>query len=122
MEFITSNLAPIMFAGLIVFLLMGFPVAFSLGACGLFFGFIGIELGMLPEALLQALPLRIYGIMQNDQGARAALLDRPRGRCCRGRLQPTAGAQHLQVHAALCARYAKLQGSEQAGWVRCRRC
>ncbi|MBW7834022.1 MAG: TRAP transporter large permease subunit [Simplicispira suum] len=66
MEFITSNMAPIMFAGLIVFLLMGFPVAFSLGACGLFFGFIGIELGMLPEALLQALPLRIYGIMQND--------------------------------------------------------
>ena len=66
MEFITSNLAPIMFAGLIVFLLLGFPVAFSLGACGLFFGFIGIELGMLPEALLQALPLRIYGIMQND--------------------------------------------------------
>ncbi|MBK7718705.1 MAG: TRAP transporter large permease subunit [Simplicispira sp.] len=66
MEFITSNLAPIMFAGLIVFLLMGFPVAFSLGACGLFFGFVGIELGMLPEALLQALPLRIYGIMQND--------------------------------------------------------
>ncbi len=66
MEFLTTNLAPIMFAGLIVFLLMGFPVAFSLGACGLFFGFVGIELGMLPEALLQALPLRIYGIMQND--------------------------------------------------------
>ena len=66
MEFITSNMAPIMFAGLIMFLLMGFPVAFSLGACGLFFGFVGIELGMLPEALLQALPLRIYGIMQND--------------------------------------------------------
>ncbi|HEY1226132.1 MAG TPA: TRAP transporter large permease subunit, partial [Ramlibacter sp.] len=43
-----------------------FPVAFSLGACGLFFGFIGIELGILPESLLQALPLRIYGIMQND--------------------------------------------------------
>jgi TRAP-type mannitol/chloroaromatic compound transport system permease large subunit len=41
-------------------------VAFSLGACGLFFGFIGIELGVLPEALLQALPLRIFGIMQND--------------------------------------------------------
>ena len=41
-------------------------MAFSLGACGLFFGFIGIELGVLPEALLQALPLRIFGIMQND--------------------------------------------------------
>src|SRR6478752_7001415 len=66
MQFIAQNLAPIMFAGLIVFLLFGFPVAFSLGACGLFFGFVGIELGILPESLLQALPLRIYGIMQND--------------------------------------------------------
>src|SRR3982750_4604541 len=66
MELITHNLAPIMFAGLIVFMLVGFPVAFSLGACGLFFGLIGIELGVLPEALMQALPLRIFGIMQND--------------------------------------------------------
>ena len=66
MEFVTQNLAPIMFMGLIVFLLFGFPVAFSLGACGLFFGVIGVQLGALPEALLQALPLRIYGIMQND--------------------------------------------------------
>jgi TRAP-type mannitol/chloroaromatic compound transport system permease large subunit len=66
MEFITSNMAPIMFGGLIVFLLMGFPVTFSLGACGLFFGFLGVQLGMLPEALLQALPLRLFGIMQND--------------------------------------------------------
>ncbi len=66
MEFLTHNLAPIMFAGLICFLLVGFPVAFSLGACGLFFAFIGIELNVLPEALLQAVPLRIFGIMQND--------------------------------------------------------
>ena len=66
MEFLSQNFAPIMFAGLFVFLLMGFPVAFSLGACGLFFGFIGIELGLLPEALIQALPLRLFGIMQND--------------------------------------------------------
>ncbi|HEX9718354.1 MAG TPA: TRAP transporter large permease subunit, partial [Ramlibacter sp.] len=66
MEFITGNLAPIMFLGLIVFLLIGFPVAFSLGACGLFFGFIGVELGVLPEALLQAMALRLFGIMQND--------------------------------------------------------
>jgi len=66
MEFLIANLAPIMFMGLIVFLLLGFPVAFSLGACGLFFGFLGIELGVLPESLLQALPLRIFGIMQND--------------------------------------------------------
>src|SRR5678816_936663 len=66
MELITHNFAPIMFAGLIVFLLVGFPVAFSLGACGLFFGLAGVMLGILPEALLQALPLRIFGIMQND--------------------------------------------------------
>ena len=66
MLFISQNIAPLMFGGLIVFLLMGFPVAFSLGACGLFFGFVGVELGLLPEALLQALPLRLFGIMQND--------------------------------------------------------
>src|SRR6478672_11209081 len=66
MQFITANLAPIMFLGLIVFLLLGFPVAFSLGACGLFFGFVGIELGPLPESLMQAMPLRIYGVMSND--------------------------------------------------------
>ncbi|WBY00995.1 TRAP transporter large permease subunit [Ramlibacter tataouinensis] len=66
MEFITQNMAPIMFVGLVFFLLLGFPVAFSLGACGLFFGLIGIELGVLPEKLLQALPLRIFGIMQNE--------------------------------------------------------
>jgi len=66
MEFLTHNFAPIMFVGLIAFLLFGFPVAFSLGACGLFFGFVGVELGVLPEALLQALPLRLFGIMQND--------------------------------------------------------
>jgi TRAP-type mannitol/chloroaromatic compound transport system permease large subunit len=66
MQFIIQNLAPIMFAGLIIFMLMGFPVAFSLGACGLFFGLVGVQLGALPEALLQALPLRLFGIMQND--------------------------------------------------------
>lgn len=64
--FLTQNLAPIMFAGLIVFLLLGFPVAFSLGACGLFFAFVGIELGVLNASLLQAVPLRIFGIMEND--------------------------------------------------------
>src|SRR5687768_17907022 len=66
MEFFIANLAPIMFVGLIVFLLFGFPVAFSLGACGLFFAIIGISLGALPESLMQALPLRLFGIMQND--------------------------------------------------------
>jgi GntP family gluconate:H+ symporter len=66
MEFLAAYMAPIMFAGLILFLLVGFSVAFSLAACGLLFGFIGIQLGLLPATLMQALPLRIFGIMQND--------------------------------------------------------
>ena len=66
MHFLASNMAPIMFGSLIVFLLFGYPVAFSLGACGLFFGIVGVELGLMPQTLLQALPLRIFGIMQND--------------------------------------------------------
>jgi GntP family gluconate:H+ symporter len=65
-EFLSANMAPVMFLGLICFLLLGYSVAFSLGACGLLFGFIGIEMGLLPAALMQALPLRIFGIMQND--------------------------------------------------------
>jgi tripartite ATP-independent transporter DctM subunit len=65
-DLIAHNLAPIMFVGLFVFLLIGFPVAFSLGACGLVFATIGISMGVLPESLMQALPLRLFGIMQND--------------------------------------------------------
>ncbi|TNF56603.1 MAG: TRAP transporter large permease subunit, partial [Burkholderiales bacterium] len=65
-EFLTNNFVPLMFVGLVVFLLMGFPVAFSLSATGLFFGLIGMELGLFPANLFQALPLRVFGIMQND--------------------------------------------------------
>jgi TRAP-type mannitol/chloroaromatic compound transport system permease large subunit len=65
-EILQHNMAPIMFGGLMIFLLMGYSVAFSLAACGLFFGWLGVELGLLPHSLLQALPLRIFGIMQND--------------------------------------------------------
>jgi TRAP-type mannitol/chloroaromatic compound transport system permease large subunit len=66
MEFLATNYAPIMFSGLIIFLLLGFPVAFSLGACGLFFGFIGIEAGIFPSSVLAWLPQRLIGIMAND--------------------------------------------------------
>lgn len=65
-EFLIANMAPIMFGALVVFLLSGFPVAFSLAANGLFFGLVGIELGLLKPELLQALPNRIFGIMAND--------------------------------------------------------
>ncbi|HZW12355.1 MAG TPA: TRAP transporter large permease subunit [Noviherbaspirillum sp.] len=65
-QFLIANMAPIMFGALVVFLLSGFPVAFALAANGLFFGLLGIELGLLKPELLQALPNRIYGIMAND--------------------------------------------------------
>src|SRR6266545_4614123 len=59
-------MAPIMFASLVIFLLLGYPVAFSLAANGLIFGLLGIELGLFRPDFLQALPERIYGIMNND--------------------------------------------------------
>jgi len=44
MHFIADNFAPVMITGLIFFLILGFPVAFSLGAAGLFFGVLGVAL------------------------------------------------------------------------------
>jgi TRAP-type mannitol/chloroaromatic compound transport system permease large subunit len=71
--FIAENMAPIMFAALVLFLLLGYPVAFSLGAVGLLFFVIGVELAPLSGGnitlfwpLLQSLPERIYGVMNND--------------------------------------------------------
>ncbi|HYD55300.1 MAG TPA: TRAP transporter large permease subunit [Burkholderiales bacterium] len=64
--FIVAYIAPIMFACLVVFLLLGYPVAFALAALGISFGFIGFELGLLAPELFQALPERIFGIMAND--------------------------------------------------------
>ena len=66
MEFFIANYAAFMFAGLICFLLLGFPVAFSLGACGLFFGLLGIELNVFPASIIAWLPQRLLGIMAND--------------------------------------------------------
>jgi TRAP-type mannitol/chloroaromatic compound transport system permease large subunit len=66
MEFLVQNMAPIMFASLVIFLLLGYPVAFALAANGIFFALIGIELNLLPPALLQALPDRVWGVMSND--------------------------------------------------------
>jgi len=65
-SFLAQQFVPLMFVGLFVLLLTGFPVAFALAACGLGFGFIGMEAGLFPASLFQALPLRIFGIMQND--------------------------------------------------------
>jgi tripartite ATP-independent transporter DctM subunit len=64
--FVISYIAPLMFIALVVFLLLGYPVAFALAAIGLSFGMLGVELGLLPTELFQALPERIFGIMAND--------------------------------------------------------
>ncbi len=65
-EFITQNFVPLLFAGLLFFLLTGIPVAFGLAATGLLFGFIGIEAGLFPSNMFGALPLRVFNIMSND--------------------------------------------------------
>jgi tripartite ATP-independent transporter DctM subunit len=59
-------MAPMMFGALVVLLLLGYPVAFSLAANGIFFALLGIHLGLLQPELLQALPERVFGIMRNE--------------------------------------------------------
>lgn len=70
---LAENLAPVMFISLILFLLLGYPVAFSLGATGLIFFVVGVELApysdgviTLSWALLNSMPGRIYDVMRND--------------------------------------------------------
>ncbi|HEX5998574.1 MAG TPA: TRAP transporter large permease subunit [Hyphomicrobiaceae bacterium] len=72
-EFVAHNMAPIMFLSLVVFLILGYPAAFSLAAVGLVYFVVGTELAPLSHGeitlswpLLQALPERIYGIMNNE--------------------------------------------------------
>jgi tripartite ATP-independent transporter DctM subunit len=64
--FLIANIAPIMFGSLVLLLLIGFPVAFALGANGILWGLIGIKLGLLQPSLFSALPERVFGIMGND--------------------------------------------------------
>src|ERR1700694_2766074 len=65
-ELFIHYMAPIMFASLVFFLLLGYPVAFSLAANGLIFALLGIQLGLFRPDFLQALPERVYGVMGND--------------------------------------------------------
>jgi tripartite ATP-independent transporter DctM subunit len=66
MELMAANLAPIIFLSLILFLLAGYPVAFALAANGIVFGLVGIALDVLPPVLFQALPERVFGVMNNE--------------------------------------------------------
>lgn len=55
-----------MFLALIIFLLKGYPIAFSLAATGLLFSLIGISIGQLDFSLLGALSDRFFGIISNE--------------------------------------------------------
>ena len=66
MSWIAGHLAPLMFVALVVLLMSGVPVVFGLAACGLSFALLGIHYDVMPAALLQALPLRLIGIMNNE--------------------------------------------------------
>jgi tripartite ATP-independent transporter DctM subunit len=57
---------PLMFLGLILVMLIGFPVAFSLAALGLFCGLYAIEMGWFPPNFLGNLPLNVFGILSNE--------------------------------------------------------
>jgi tripartite ATP-independent transporter DctM subunit len=64
--FVTHNMAPLMFVGLIAFMVIGYPAAFSLAAVGLFFGYVGIELGLIRADFLGNLTFQLYGIISNE--------------------------------------------------------
>ena len=61
-----ETFAPLMFAGLIFILLIGFPVAFSLTALGLGCGYYAVWMGWFPASFMSALPLNVFGILSND--------------------------------------------------------
>jgi len=56
----------LLFASVIIVLMAGFPVAFTLGGVALIFAGIGVVTGTFTEALLSGLPNRIFGIMANE--------------------------------------------------------
>jgi tripartite ATP-independent transporter DctM subunit len=64
--FLIANIAPLMFGTLVIVLLLGYPVAFSLAAIGIGYAILGIDLGLFTPTFLQALPERLWGIMSND--------------------------------------------------------
>ena len=61
-----ENFAPIMFGGLVLVMLIGFPVAFSLAALGMASGFFAIEMGWFPPVFMANLPLNVFGILSNE--------------------------------------------------------
>ncbi|SEQ33096.1 TRAP transporter, DctM subunit [Devosia sp. YR412] len=65
-DLIRDNMAPILFGGLVLFLLIGYPAAFSLAAVGLFGGLAAIELGLIAPQFLGNLTYQLYGVLSNE--------------------------------------------------------
>ncbi|MEN9900480.1 MAG: hypothetical protein RLZZ152_1524 [Pseudomonadota bacterium] len=61
-----EQFAPLMFLGLILVMLIGFPVAFSLSALGLLCGVYAINMGWFPPNFLGNLPANVFGILSNE--------------------------------------------------------
>lgn len=61
-----ENFPPLMFLGLILIMLIGFPVAFSLAALGLISALVAIYQGWFPPSFLSSMPLNVFGILSND--------------------------------------------------------
>jgi tripartite ATP-independent transporter DctM subunit len=59
-------LAGLMFFGIIGFLLLGFPVAFTLAGVSLMFGAVGMALGVFDPSNFGALPNRYIGFMTSE--------------------------------------------------------
>ena len=59
-------LALIMFLVTIAALILGFPVALTLGGSALIFAFIGDYLELVNTGMLMVYPLRIFGVMKNE--------------------------------------------------------
>ncbi len=59
-------IAVVMFATVIVVLLAGYPVAFSLGGTALGFALAGVAFGGFEAAFLGTMPNRLFGIMSNE--------------------------------------------------------
>jgi tripartite ATP-independent transporter DctM subunit len=65
-DFVRNNMAPLMFGGMIFFMLVGYPAAFCLAATGLFFAFIAIELGLIVPNFMGNLTFQLYGTISNE--------------------------------------------------------
>lgn len=66
MDLVKEHIAPLMFLGLLLFMVIGFPAAFSLAAVGLFFGFLAIEFGLIAPTFMGNLTYQLFSVVSNE--------------------------------------------------------